>query len=311
VRALEKNSDAVFAAVVAKLRTMLCFAVLTDGELAMVVNKMTRMLQTADLTINFNPLPWFAQPNHYKTYTQMYERGRRVGTDSKGRKEVRIIGNALNPATGRDAIDTKVSFGPNITDKAMQGVARFMQTGGKAAKDNPTDMIVTNKTFNEKAQPIFAALNYGRRSEGSTNEYGHAHLVLEDHFKHNAIYYMGDTFDSGATHASRTTYGTLLSLILYAKPKALEAIVQSCFRNCVLDNTTSHDTLVEAHIYDVIPFRGGVRKLVVSRWGLMTSVNAVMFKDDYDPATSPNVDSVTKNMKDFCERNKIKLVILD
>lgn len=269
VHRMDQGADAVHARVVAKLRTQPEFYLMNDAQLTAAIQQMAFYMQSCDLTINFTCYGWFDRPNGYKTYTQMYERGTRKVKGTGGAEELRLSGNAMNPADSRDVADTRVSFAPNVSTPGMQGVARFMQTGGltpAGTRDGKAEFTIANQQFNPKAKPIFAGLNIGHRPHGSTTSYGMSHLVLKNHFKANAIYYMGDTFFSGHNHSHRITFGTLPALFLYAKNNAvLGDLINASYRNMQLRDSSYEADLVEAHIYGDIVFSQAVKEVVVSR----------------------------------------------
>lgn len=311
VRNLEKGADDLHARLVAKLQSMAPFKTLPRAMMPEIIRNMTAQLQACDLTINFKAGAWFLRPNTYTTYTQMYERGTRTVQGADGSTNQLLKGNAMNPADSRDVADTKVSFGPNAAMPGMQGVARFMQTGGlKKTQDSDTsgEYAIANPQFNAKAKPIFAALNIGKRPNGSNTGYGRSHLVLHERYKRNAIYYMGDTFTPATDHTSRVTYGTLLALILHATPEAAKDIVDACFRGAVLPNTDVASRLAEAHIYDQIAFHGGATELVVSRSEARNSATAWMLSGGVEVAKP---DDVENNVKIFAGRNHLKLRWVD
>ncbi len=174
VRTINSGADGLYPQLVQKLRSLPEFQKTKDSVLKQVIANMTYRMQTADLTINFNSLAYFSAPNDWRTYRQMYDLAEQTSTlpDGSTKREMKLTGNALNPALVRDQADTRVTFGANVNKPDMQGVARFMQTGGLQDTGKNAAGLTTyaanNQHFNPKARQIFAALNYGRRPHGST-----------------------------------------------------------------------------------------------------------------------------------------------
>ncbi|WP_421989224.1 hypothetical protein [Roseococcus sp.] len=303
VRHLDKREAQLHAQVVAKLHTMPEFANMPDAQIADVIKNMARSMQSAALTINFPTVGWFDRPNHYRVYKQMYERGDEMATADDGTRERIVKGNSSNKAGQRDAVDTRVSFAPNVNTPGMAGVKRFMQTGGGEIRSG-TNVTVPNAQFNSKARQVFAALNYGRRPSGATTAYGPHYFVLKERFKANAIYYMGDTFTPGMDHNSRITYGFLPALLLYASKDALQDIINSTYRSMTLRDMELADRMVEAHIYDRIIFSEAVEEMVINRARFELDIKGQIFLNDRADLT---VEQGVNNAKIFANVNNIKL----
>ncbi|TCH96370.1 hypothetical protein EJV46_20535 [Roseococcus sp. SYP-B2431] len=302
VRHLGKREAELHAQVVAKLRGMYEFVNMTDAQLADVIKNMARALQSAQLTINFPTVGWFDRPNHYRVYKQMYERGDEVVTADDGARERIIKGNASNPAGTRDKVDAKVSFAPNVDTPGMQGVKRFMHTGNGELRGK--SVLVSNAQFNSKARQIFAALNYGRRTGGCSTHYGPHYFVLKERFKHNAIYYMGDTFTPGMDHNSRVTYGFLPALILHATKDGLQDLINACYRSMTMQNTDRADLMVEAHIYDRIVFSEAVEEMVINRRKFHEDIRSQIYLAGRTDITE---EQAVNNVKIFANVNRIRI----
>lgn len=302
VRHLGKREAELHAQVVAKLRSMHEFANMSDSQLADVIKNMARSLQSAQLTINFPTVGWFDRPNHYRVYKQMYERGDEVVTADDGTRERIIKGNSSNTAGTRNEVDTKVSFAPNINTPGLQGVKRFMHAGSGERREK--SLLVSNAQFNSKARQIFAALNYGRRVGGSSVHYGAHYFVLKERFKHNAIYYMGDTFTPGMDHNSRVTYGFLPALILHATKNGEQDLINACYRSMTMQNTDHADLMVEAHIYDRIVFSEAVEEMVINRQKFHQDIRSQIYLADRTDITE---EQAVNNVKIFANVNRIRI----
>jgi hypothetical protein len=295
VRNLSKEHDALHGKVVEKLLSLPEFAGMGPDQLSEIIKNMTYRLQTAKLTINFSIAGWFAAPNETKFYTQMYERGTTRVANPAGGTEKHVAGNKMNTANKRDAADTRAMFGANIDSPDMEGAARFMKTGGMEDGIHGSYKIA-NGQFNPRARQLFAGLNYGRRPNGSTTDYGKSFLVLREGMKRNAIYYMGDTFLNSVTADTRVTYGTIFAVLLHAgEDDVVVDLINSCYRGMTLENISGNmKKLLEAHIYSPINFSQDVDEMHASQSELRGA----------------KADAIRKNMQDFCTKNKIKLVLI-
>jgi hypothetical protein len=304
IREIGKQEDAIYEAVVDKLRTIPPFSTMSDSDLQHVIAQITYRLQHSDLTINFPAGKWFSAPNNTQTYQQMWERGTFRGADLLQRMPQ---GNAMNKTDTRDSADTRVTFRQGVGTGQTQGIGRFMQTGG--LRSDADGLVYKNQNFNPKTRQNFAALNYGRKTRGAAPEYGFSHIVLAERLKQNAIYYIGDTFDTTITADNRATYGLLFSLILWAKPVALKELIRATWYGQPLDGNGG-DNLLEAHVFEVIRFSGGVEKMILDRTDCSSAWSAWMFSDKSTPEP-PKEDQVIAYAEQFCRQHGIKLTVLD
>jgi len=317
VRTIASGADKLHTDLIALLPTLPEFSKKKPKELPEIIKRMTARLQSADLTINFKCYEpwWFANKNTTKSYGQMYERAVREVKQADGstKQQMQLKGNAQNPAQMRDKFDDKMTFGANVA-KDLPGVARVMQTGGlqKTSTDDADGKDIyeaVNASFNARARQIFTALNYGRRKHGSCIDYGLSYFTVADEKKINALYYPGDTFflaNAGRDTSVRATYGTLLSIILYANQPPFtnlrSAIIKSCYHNEHLKDTKEPHELLEAHIFDEILFARDIRECRISLGEA---------KYGHREKGAPEVDTIKENAKEFCERNGIRLKFID
>lgn len=254
---------------------------LTGDKWVPVYQKISRMLQASDLTINFNAADWFATENTFETYTQGYQRS---GLADDGRSQFKGD-TQMNPAKTRADIDDRITFG-GIGGGASAGPRRGLAPGRQgidriktqmefraegaqrstpnaADANNPTTLVSsTNSRFNADTKQVFAALNYGRRAHGSTVYYGSSHLVLKPGFKVNALYYGGDTFYMQDA-SQQVAYQVLGAIVMHAKPALLDAIIASCYSGAQLNNTRAPEFLLEAHLFTEVRFKGNIESLAV------------------------------------------------
>lgn len=297
----------MYTELIAVLKQYPDFAKLSKKQIVARIQEISKKLQSSDLTINFKCYKWSAGKNTYKAYTQMYDRGIRTVklADGTETQEMRLKAGGGN--FKRDDADTKVTFTDKASSPQMQGVARFMQTGGlvDAGKDDKTGEDVAkaaNAHFNPKARQIFAALNYGQREHASAPYYGESFLILKDELKLNAIYYPSDTFlQTDAT--KRATYGTLFAIVTFAGRLMRDQIIEVFHKNRSLEDVqgAGMGELLEAHIFDTVVFSKDVKEL---RLSLREAADGGA-KDNFNPPIA--ADTIKNNAREFCQRNGIKL----
>ncbi len=317
IRSLNRQSDDLYARVFQRLRARRDLKRYSVKQVLEMMKQITFSLQSAELTINFKALSYFETPNTWKTYAQMYDLAQRdiVQADGTTRREMRLTGNAMNPAKDRDAADTKVTFGANIKTPGMQGVARFMQTGGLRQVDGTPGganvYAANNPQFNPKARQQFAALNYGRRPRGGIQGYGFSHFVLNDSLKPGAIYYVGDTFKVEDSN-SRVTYDMLFAIAVYASEELMDDLLNACHRHMILQDTDNADRLVEGHVFQEISFSKDIKEMRISATDIMSTTGGLFLEGKVDEAGMEKLrEEIPKNARDFAKRNSIKLVWTD
>lgn len=247
--------------------------------------KINTALQCADLTINFKGHKWFAQPNLRSGYKHQYE------IDGLSQKGAYFMGpaqfkhNDQNPGLLRTFVDDAITFPARDAANApasgrglmpgRQGQARIEKqmkfdaigAAGLSIKElaESTDTALSaNPYFNPKTKQVFAALNYGRRPYGSNFDYGTSHMVLHDKFKINALFYGGDTFFGPKDTSQQTAYGTIGSLVAWAKPELLKQIISACYEGSRLDDTKSPALLVEAHLFQELSFSSNIKTIYLA-----------------------------------------------
>ncbi len=308
----------------------------SKAKLQEAFEHMTGRLQTAPLTINLDAWKWFARPNTYDTYTQMYERA--VGSDG-----VMRLGNSdpKNPAGLRAAADDKATFprsmvdsqfaytGPNsvATNYSIKGAAsappvRGLRPNARGVNDavlrmatgaltkTGAELTATNLQFDPKTKQIFAALNYGRRPHGACTDYGHSFLVLSDKFKRDALYFAGDTFGvmegKNVSADDQLSYDLLGAAFLKANPLLRTALLASCLRDGQLMDTGEKDLLFEAHLFDKLTFSGGCSMLFIS------GKDPKRFADGSKEAlTGTEFQTVQTNARQFAQKHGLKLIFID
>jgi hypothetical protein len=281
----------LYAALVNHLKSKPDFANYSPDHMSVLIKNATYMLQTADLTINFKAKTWFKNPNNCNNYLQIYEKNTTIHGEDGEEKEMRLKGNENNKPAVRDAADTRIMFGPNITSPEMQGLARTMHTGGVESVPNEKDTVkILNGQFNPKSRQVFAGLNDGRRPHGSAPQYGQDGLILHDHLKKDALYYMGDSFEENVTYDKARTHGLLFGVILDASERAGSDLLNSCLRVMKLQDTEHHEHLLEAHVYGGVNFSSDVKEMII-----------------HDDRLS---EEEKRNAHDFADRNNIKLTIV-
>lgn len=273
-----------------------------------VYTKIGDKLRKSDLTINLKSTSWFAKDNTYKRYTQTYQRN----TDKQTGK-TQLKDDSLNPAVIRGTVDDRVtlpedwrraskfsqkrrlydamSFSgsalPEADDAPMREDAKlYVRYLDLPKNDGHTKLTLqegsadtTNRHFNADAKQIFAAINYGRRTHGSSIQYGASYLILNPELKAKCLYFPGDTFyfkpaakgKDGKTQLltsvadAQVTYEWLGHILLWAAGSLAEQIFQSCYEGVVLGNSSSPSDLVEAHLFSDIRVDRDAQTLVLAR----------------------------------------------
>jgi len=232
----------------------------SDAKVMNAFDHMTKRLQQANLTINFQAESWFSKPNNYDSYTQMYERAIKTFGEGPTGKVAHMVmkDDKLNPAIVRANADDRATFGAHLLNAdgtfkpEVGGIGRMMSPGtlvktGTNLKGE-AEYVSSNPNFNPKSKQVFAALDYGRRPHGSSTKYGRSFMVLSEKFKTNAIYFAGDTFFASDEAMKMTkglpagtvarvsadhqvSFGLLAALYAFAGPKLRLELVTSCLKD--------------------------------------------------------------------------------
>lgn len=298
---------------------------------------MTRRLQTADLTINFEAPSWFLTPNPYNTYTQMYERAtkRTMGPGGKEMLQAMVLKDSgSNPATTRDNADERATFPKHMLTPAggfkqgFGGIGRMMSTGGlkQVGTDATTGKKLYNAVnphFNPHTKQVFSAVNYGRRPHGACTFYGKSHIVLSEKLKTDAIYFAGDTFfasdeaqqSPGAkipgfmgqtSAANQVSYKLLGAIYAFASSKLRTALGQSCLWDMSLADTNDADLLLEAHLFQGLAFKGGAVAIFISGGDQVRQAD-----DTKRPLTGDDWRAIQTNARAFAAKHGLRLSFVD
>jgi hypothetical protein len=275
---------------------------LEGGKLIAAYDKINKALQAADLTINFSSSSWFATENRYDSYTQMYERN--IQADGTAP----LIANAANSVRERAWADDGVTFpgckpivnagkfshaGPAFTPgvtaaeprrttgqgvrpgvQSMDRLMKQMRFGeGEDKKVNGVDALVSkNPYFNPHTKQVFAALNYGRRPQGSCTSYGKSFLLLNPQLKAKALYFGQDTFFVAARQVgaeAQVPYSHLATILAApgTRSEIVEDIIKSCYFGMSLpdhsDPAADSPRMLEGHIFSALPFKGNLAAVVI------------------------------------------------
>jgi hypothetical protein len=290
-------------------------------ELLRVYQAIERNLQSAELTVNFMAETWFASPNPYDTYTQMYQRA------VTGWGQMVLKDTPQNNADMRAHADNVVSF-PQSWQQAQpaahrgltpgrQGPARIqaqMHTGplvdATPYGDTEKSWLAGNRHFNPHTKQVFLALNYGRRPHGSSHNYGYSYFVAKGELKQRCLYYAKDTFykssEAGADAAKmQFPYGNLGAILGdegHNVQHIRKAIFESCYEGRMLADAGAgsfcKDFLLEAHHFGELNFRQHVDYMVIS---------PILKGDKKERAGRDVWATIVANAKQFCQRNGVKL----
>ena len=287
----------------------------TDKQFVDTFLHLTKRLQTADLTINFEAPKWFMSPNNYNSYTQMYERAVRAINDPTrpGAREMRMVSDRANPAPTRVRVDDAVIFRKEMKNGTglkpeFSGLGRVMSPGALAA---PTvdaregEFVATNPFFNPKSKQVFAALNYGRRPHGSLIYYGHSYIALNPKFKINAIYFGGDTFGVdynlkvGAD--DQVSYRLLGAVYAKANDMLRRDILKSCILDGNLNDSSDSLVLLEGHLFEPLTFAGNLEAVFISAKDKIQNVRL----------TGDQWQNIQTNARAFANKHGAKLYFID
>ena len=277
-----------------------------------VYNRISDNLRKSDLTINLNATSWFQDANTYKAYAQMYERAVKKTTGRMGLRD-----DALNPADVRAAADDQATLPESWRQAPMgSGKRRIYDAMNASGSVMPSDFLTgvkttrewepmlgdrsdkstlklvdrsngkntfesVNKNFNPYAKQVFAALNFGRRPNGSSTQYGRSYLVLNPELKKKCLYFPRDTFylnfiqdpkikerlaSTGRGKADmQSSYDWLGHILLWANPYMRSLFFESCYLGKPLPNTPNANELLEAHIFGDVRMDRDVAYLVLAQ----------------------------------------------
>jgi hypothetical protein len=270
----------------------------------------TRVLQNAQLTINFKAAGWFDRQAGFDDYKTMYDFGKAIKGNASNAVEPRIIADNI-------ATMPKGMQGGAI-DKAMNPGKMSLAPSHHRSADTKDNMFFsTNMQFNPRTKQIFAAVNYGRRPHGSSTKYGYSFFILNNSFKTNALYFAGDTFgcltqgpggsfiespDSNVSARSQLSYDTIAAAILYAPQFVRKQIIDSCLFGKTLSDTSHADDLLEAHLFEPVKMAGGV----VAAWVSGKDLSAA--ERQKDPTLWPRIK---KNAEAFGRRTGVRVHFWD
>jgi hypothetical protein len=320
-----RKGAALIKATLAALKLSPQGAKCSEAQLLEGFDHMTKRLQMAELSINFKAPSWFTKPNNYDSYTQMYERAIRPVAAPAGVaavQQMRLVGDALNPAAIRAAADDKVTFRKDMMSgnqfkPGFGGLGRVMSPGTLAAPTvdaKPGELEASNPYFNPKSKQIFAALNYGRRPHGATVTYGHSYMVIHPKFKTNAIYFSGDTF--GVTVGfkvaadDQVSYDLLGAVYASAHPHMQTDLYKSCMLDGRLNDARSSDEillLLEAHLFEPLTFKGNLEKIVISNRDIPARAAGAAAS----PMTGAEWQNIVDNGRAFARKHGCKLEFTD
>ncbi|HEU5458419.1 MAG TPA: hypothetical protein VFU68_07355 [Terracidiphilus sp.] len=273
-------------------------------------DRLTRILQSRQLTINFHADRWFTKENTYETYAQMYERGIKNG------RMILDDSDDDNPAEVRTAADDRVTFPKHwsaaaapshrglmpgavqspkaIMNRMMAGRKIVPYGGDTTGVLNPVPNTDSksrgyespNPRFDPRTKQVFAGVNYGRRPHGSSTNYGNSYIVLNPNLGVDAIYFPSDTFDLPGAN-KQVSYQLLAAIYFKAGKHMRQEIVKSCFDGNRLPDSANGKDLMEAHIFQPVRFSSHVTEMYLE--------------------TSP--PGIMRNAKRFCDKWGIKLMI--
>lgn len=251
-----------------------------------VYDRITDRLQKSQLTINFHASSWFSTVNDYESYTQMYERAKTIYNPATKSHQTFLQNSGLNPAAVRAGADDKVTFPKNWAGQTQtqRGLSPGTRSGGSIMNQMAfgthktvtrpvkfgdstmeTGIVSDNQRFNPQTKQLFAALNYGNCPNGGAPSYGDSFLVLEDHFKLNAIYFGSDTFSVAMNKSpakEQIPYHNLGAILGTQDARLMSLYL---LQGTILTKThASNAIILEAHLFTDLPFAGNIKEVVLA-----------------------------------------------
>ena len=301
-----------------------------------VYQEITGKLQSAALTINLNSRGWFGSQNTYDEYATTYKLNIKSGADAGnpgGKRQAigdqykagmaKTADNIKEDANARLIADQQATLsedwktagrftqrkriykamsatdGKDFDGLTATDISKLNDVGGRDA--DGTGILIDNKKFKVSSKQIFAALNYGRRLNGSNITYGGSYLKLNDKLKRRAIYFPSDTFSIGRTplFTKQCTYETLGVVMGYCGVDMLTDIWAGCFSGFTCENTADPYKLLEAHIFDKVKMNRDVEALYLSP-----------LQADGSIAAGAEWNTIKLHASDWCTRNSVRLHLL-
>ena len=242
-------------------------------------------LRSSDLTINLEAESWFGkdEENTYQTYATTYQKNMDKSSGKAVLKTQRdLTGKITEDADSRMYADERVTIPDKWKDASLLHFQRrrlykkMSVTKGKDIndlkkvdlKDNQDGIEVENRHFNPHAKQVFAALNYAKRTHGSSVNYGYSHIILKPELKRKAIYFPSDTFSVCIAQnavSQQATYETLGAILAYCDGGMAEQIWQTCFGKQRGADTKEPFLLLESHIFDEVKINKDIEMLKLSR----------------------------------------------
>ena len=162
----------------------------------MMADECVKVLQTAPITLNFEPYKWFAQPLTKNNVLSIWNL---------------IESKPPGYANFREGAE-KTIFGFDDVSKSVKGVnigveiAKYGSTGGMS-EGKPS-----NPDFVPEARPKYAAINFTWALCGAAPDYGLSHLILANYVRFNCTFTHRDSFGVGESGRSPHTTICIQSL---------------------------------------------------------------------------------------------------
>lgn len=250
-----------------------------------VVMPLQRLFHSASLTINFNARGWFRDQAGFDSYVTMWDRKTTGVALTKNQ-------DPLNPADTRAKADRWAMYGQfddgkqHVTGAGMhlphvkghEGTF-FYSIGKKGDRAQPSEGNPTDSQ-------VFAALNYGKRINGSSLLYGRSFFQLSEKYKANAIYFAMDTFyplAGGAAKPDRqklyqvsaSWFGGGILLAIKSQNPVTNFEAGDLLRDLITaargvgmpkDDTDLPNLLIEAHLFNKVAMNSQcVQRVYISR----------------------------------------------
>jgi hypothetical protein len=251
-----------------------------------------RLLSNSSLTINFKADGWFGGQAGFDSYISMWDR---LKDDTALDQFAATKSGKQNPANWRAKADRHALYGQ--FDRSQVKSSGMKLPHVKEVKMFEQYQFSTSKPAATDSQ-LFSALNYGKRRNGASTEYGKSYFELEDQFKQNAIYFAMDTFtpvfnkknkaDRGMLYqVSYNSFGGAILLAIMEqyndnksdtlKKQSIELVTNllEAANGRILPNTKENHLLLEAHIFEQVKMDSTcIKKVIVAKSELATSPNS-------------------------------------
>jgi hypothetical protein len=262
-----------------------------------VIARLTRALQDAEVTTNFDASRFFANENSSSSYEGMFERNHIEAGIGENARRVDVA-----KATPSGGVSNRVKFeedriivpiSPRRADMFANCVSRFGRTEGMHQFQPNSDLYIpNNRHFVGSTRPRYAALNYTGSSNGACAGdgviYGFSVLVWKHDVKRRATFCPTDSFMGDVNDTTFCTYDNMEVMLAWLEDTVLKDLYDKVISNEMVFPRARYK-YIECHIYDQLNFQTMLDHIRVSRYDLE---EARIREEDFRP-----------KIEKFCARN--------